>query len=309
MTSLDPFLHLTRSDWEQRPAVALPLTESDVASLSSTGDRIDLDEVRAVYGPLCALIHTSVEAARIRHELLTDFLGTSPQRVPFVIAVAGSVAVGKSTTARLLRELLSHWPATPRVDLVTTDGFLLPNSELTARHLMARKGFPESYNRRAFLDFMQAIKSGKRHLEVPLYDHLVYDITGETLMVDQPDILIIEGLNVLQPARASQAGDMEAVSDYFDLSIYVDADEADMRAWYVDRFLELKETAFTDPDSYFTKYQNLSTDEAIAVATTIWESVNLPNLVENIEPTRTRADVIYRKGGDHKMTDVYLRKP
>lgn len=305
----DPFHHLSRSAWEQRPSTPLPLTDDDVASLSSFGDPIDLAEVRAVYGPLCALIQTYVEAANVRHRAISQFLGTAPDKVPFVIAVAGSVAVGKSTTARLLRELLSHWPASPRVDLVTTDGFLFPNAELEDRQLLARKGFPESYDRRSFLEFMQAVKAGHPHLEVPLYDHLVYDITDQVQVVSSPDILIIEGLNVLQPARLSAGGEMEAVSDYFDLSIYVDADRADIKAWYIERFLALKDTAFAHPNSYFSKYQGLSTSEAIEVASTIWDAVNLPNLVDNIEPTKNRASVILKKGSDHRMTGVDLRKP
>lgn len=310
-TSLAPFIHLSRSQWSALASTTpLPLTNEDVARLSSLGDPIDLTEVDRIYRPLTALVHHYVRATQDRHRRISTFLGRSDQRVPFVIAIAGSVAAGKSTVARLLKELLSRWPSTPNVELVTTDGFLYPNDVLTKRDLMDRKGFPESYDRRAFLEFVQAIKAGIPTISAPLYDHVTYDIVpGKVQTVSSPDILIIEGLNVLQPARVGAAGDMEAVSDYFDMSIYVDADAGDIENWYINRFHTLKKTAFTDPLSYFARYATLTEDRADETARHIWRTVNLPNLLDNIEPTRTRATVILSKRADHRIESVYLRKP
>lgn len=303
-------MYLTRDEWVSLASTTpLPLTHTDVARLSALGDPIDLTEVDAIYRPLTALVHHYVRATHDRHLQISRFLDRKDKRVPFVIAVAGSVAVGKSTVARLLQELLRRWPSTPRVDLVTTDGFLLPNKELLERGIMDKKGFPESYDRRTFLEFMQAVKAGSPRVEAPMYDHVTYDIVpGITQQVASPDILIIEGLNVLQPARVGSHGMMEAVSDYFDMSIYVDADPADIETWYINRFLTLKNTAFTNPESYFNKYSELNEEQARQRAHEIWTNVNLPNLIENVQPTRTRATVILRKGSDHTMESVYVRK-
>ncbi|MEO8850181.1 MAG: type I pantothenate kinase, partial [Allobranchiibius sp.] len=244
------------------------------------------------------------------HRITGDFLGESPAKTPFVIGVAGSVAVGKSTTARLLKELLSRWPGTPEVELVTTDGFLYPNAELERRNLLQRKGFPESYNRRALLRFVAEVKSGKAEVRAPVYSHLTYDIVaGEHITVRRPDVLIIEGLNVLAPpSPLTGRGNNLALSDFFDFSVYVDAREEDIKGWYVDRFLALRATAFADPASYFHRYAALTDDEACTRAAHIWSDINGPNLRENILPTRSRATLVLTKGSDHSVRRVRLRK-
>jgi type I pantothenate kinase len=288
----------------------MTLDERDLTHLRGLGDRIDLQEVEQVYLPLSRLLTLYVRGAGRLHRVTTDFLGEKPDRVPFVIGVAGSVAVGKSTTARILRELLSHWPDTPVVDLVTTDGFLLPNAELERRDLLHRKGFPESYDRRALLRFVAAVKSGRDVVTAPVYSHLTYDIVpGEVVEVRRPNVLIVEGLNVLQPPRVDANGRAGlAVSDFFDFSVYVDAKTADVRQWYVDRFLRLRQTAFADPESYFHRYAALSDSEAVATAEGIWHEINQPNLVENIKPTRGRATLVLTKSSDHAVRHIRLRK-
>jgi type I pantothenate kinase len=256
------------------------------------------------------LLSFYVEATASLHGVTTDFLGESRDKVPFVIGVAGSVAVGKSTTSRVLRELLTRWPSTPNVALITTDGFLYPNAELERRGLMTRKGFPESYDRAALLQFLAEVKAGMPEVTAPVYSHLVYDIVpDEQVVVRHPDVLIVEGLNVLQspsPVRGTSAS--VAVSDYFDFSVYVDADVADIRRWYVERFLRLRETSFANPQSYFHRYAALSDDEARETALRIWRDINLVNLVENVEPTLSRATLVLTKGADHSVTSVRLRK-
>ncbi|WP_255491633.1 MULTISPECIES: type I pantothenate kinase [unclassified Actinotalea] len=306
-----PYVELDRAAWSRLSAsTPLPLTDGDVTRLRGLGDPIDLAEVDAVYRPLSRLLALYVNATTALHEASTTFLREAPGRTPYVIGVAGSVAVGKSTTARVLRELMARWPETPRVELVTTDGFLYPNHELERRGLMERKGFPESYDRRALLRFVAAVKAGRPEVRAPVYSHLSYDIVpGEHVVVRRPDVLIVEGLNVLQPARAVAAGGTSiAVSDFFDFSIYVDARTADVRRWYVDRFLSLRATAFADPESFFHRFASLTDEQAVARAEQIWDSINAPNLEQNILPTRGRATLVLRKGADHAVERVRLRK-
>lgn len=308
---MSPYVELDRSAWSRlRLNTPLRLTEHDLAQLAGLGEPIDLDEVVDVYLPLSRLIDLYVGATRGLHAASALFLGEPTVRTPFVIGVAGSVAVGKSTTSRILRELISHWPGTPDVDLVTTDGFLLPNSTLERRGLLQRKGFPESYDRRALLAFVSAVKSGQPEVSAPAYSHLTYDIVpGERTTVRRPDVLIVEGLNVLQPARPeSDGGRGMAVSDLFDLTVYVDAHTRDIRTWYIERFLQLRRTAFADPQSYFHRYADLSDGEAVETADRIWRTINEPNLVRNVLPTRARARLVLTKGGDHAVQKVRLRK-
>ncbi|BDA64870.1 pantothenate kinase [Actinomyces capricornis] len=307
-----PYIELDRHQWAAlASSTPLPLTQADVEKLRGLGDPTDLAEVDAVYRPLTALLEDYIAATRERARRTSGFLGVDEAPTPFIVAVAGSVAVGKSTTARLIAHLLRRFTATPRVDLVTTDGFLLPNAVLEERGLLARKGFPESYDRRALLDFVAAVKSGAPSVSAPVYSHTRYDILpGEQVTVRHPDVLVLEGLNVLQPApRGNRPGASTlAVSDFIDFSIYVDADPADIRRWYLDRFLTLKRTAFTDPRSYFRRYAALPDDIATVAASQVWESVNLVNLRENIAPTRGRATLVLRKDAEHRMSRVLLRK-
>ena len=308
-----PYVEISRQNWARlRDSNPLSLTAQDVERLSGLGENISLEEVEEVYLPLSRLLNFYAEGTQRLHHVTSDFLQERPAKVPFIIGVAGSVAVGKSTTARLLRELLRRWPNTPRVELITTDGFLYPNEELERRGIMDRKGFPESYDRRALVRFVAEVKGGKAEVAAPVYSHLVYNIVpDEKVLIHQPDILIVEGLNVLQPpvsAPGQRGRSTLTVSDFFDFSVYVDAREADIRRWYIDRFLSLRATAFADPESYFHRYADLSDDEAIARATQIWESINLPNLLENVQPTRNRATAILRKGTDHRVESVKLRK-
>ena len=306
-----PYVELDRAAWARLArSTESPLTADEIARLRGLGDQLDLREVLEVYLPLSRLLSMYVESAGQLHRAQEEFLDRPhPPRTPFVIGVAGSVAVGKSTTARVLQELLAHWPEHPRVSLVTTDGFLYPNAELERRGLLARKGFPESYDRKALLRFVIDIKSGRDEVEAPTYSHLVYDVTTEKVVVKHPDIVIVEGLNVLQPSRMREDGRTGlAVSDFFDFSVYVDAATGDIRTWYVDRFLRLRETAFRDPASYFARYGDLSSQEAVAEAERIWDAINGVNLLENVLPTRSRATLVLRKDADHSVRYVRLRK-
>ncbi len=306
-----PYLTLDRPHWAGL-AAARPdnLDDATLARLRGIGDPTDAAEVREVYLPLTDLLSLYIERTGDLFSASHRFLGLSGRRTPFVIGVAGSVAVGKSTVSRLLKELLSRLPSQPRVDLVTTDGFLYPNERLERLGLVERKGFPESYDRRRLVQFVMDVKSGAPEVSAPVYSHLVYDIVpDETITVCQPDVLIIEGLNVLQPARRRADGTTGlAVSDFFDFSVYVDAAHADIRNWYVTRFLKLRETAFRDPTSYFVRYGRLSEEEATTIAIDIWDRVNGPNLELNIRPTRGRATAILRKGPDHQVNWVRIRK-
>ncbi|MFF5989760.1 type I pantothenate kinase [Prauserella flavalba] len=303
---LSPYVELQRDQWrELRRSTPLPLTAGELVRLRGLGEQIDLTEVAEVYLPLSRMINLQVAARQRLYEATTTFLGedTRGTKVPFIIGVAGSVAVGKSTTARILRTLLARWPDHPRVDLVTTDGFLYPRAELVRRGIMHRKGFPESYDRRALLRFVTEVKSGADEVRAPVYSHLAYDILpGEEQVVRRPDILILEGLNVLQP------GPRLTVSDLFDFSIYVDAHTADIEQWYIERFLELRHTAFADPTSHFHHFASLPDDEARAEAKHLWKTINEPNLIENIRPTRPRATLVLRKDADHSINRVRLRK-
>jgi type I pantothenate kinase len=306
-----PYVELNRADWaelaEQTP---ITLDPSILERVRGLGDPTDMLDVREVYLPLTRLLSRYFLHTSELHRSTNDFLQLDVGRTPFVVAIAGSVAVGKSTTARLLRELLAGWPEHPRVALITTDGFLLPNAELERRGLMQRKGFPESYDRRALLRFVMAVKSGTDEVAAPVYDHLVYDIVpGAEVIVQRPDILILEGLNVLQPARVRSDGTTGlAVSDFFDFSVYVDSEPEDVRDWYVSRFLSLRETAFRDPRSYFTRYAELSPEQAVRQARHLWDTINGPNLTQNILPTRGRATAILRKDADHRVKWVRIRK-
>lgn len=307
----DRYLSFDREQWaELRAATPLTLSETDLESLRGINERIDLDEVAAVYLPLTRLLNLYVAATQNLHKASAAFLGTRAPKVPYVIGVAGSVAVGKSTFARILQALLARWPDHPTVELVTTDGFLYPNSLLESRGIMNRKGFPESYDTRRLLQFLREVKSGTAEAAAPVYSHVVYDIVpDETVIVHQPDILILEGLNVLQVGALTENTEVtEFVSDYFDFSIYVDAAENDIEEFYVQRFLTLCDTVFQNPDSFFQHYAHLSRPEAIETARHIWREINGKNLRENIEPTKHRAGLLLQKGRDHRITGVKLRR-
>lgn len=308
---LSPYRVFSRENWASlRADTPLTLTLEEIKNLSSINDRLDLDEVVEIYLPLSRLLSLYVAATQGLFKATQRFLSAGDGKVPYIIGVAGSVAVGKSTAARVLEKLLARWPNTPRVSLVTTDGFLLPNAELRRMGLMERKGFPESYDGQALLNFLARVKAGEAQVKAPLYSHLVYDvIPGEEVTIDRPDILIVEGLNVLQSARpAKDAKAIPFVSDFFDFSIYMDADEGMLRQWYVERFMTLRQTAFRKPESFFRRYADLDEEEALATANGLWDRINLPNLRENIVPTRPRASLILHKGQSHRIEEVALRK-
>ncbi|TYR31466.1 type I pantothenate kinase [Mesorhizobium microcysteis] len=308
-----PYRIFTAERWaEFRADTPLTLTEDEVRRLRSLNDPVDLDEIRRIYLSLSRLLSAHVEASQLLFQQRRVFFNADNEvkKTPFIIGIAGSVAVGKSTTARVLKELLQRWPSSPKVDLITTDGFLLPNDVLRRENLMERKGFPESYDVGALLRFLSAIKSGQPDVQAPLYSHMTYDVLpGAYVTIDRPDILIFEGINVLQPRQLPPDGKfVPFVSDFFDFSIYIDADETMIHQWYIDRFMRLRETAFKNPESFFHRYSQLSEEAARAIAEGLWSNINLKNLRENILPTRPRADLVLRKGADHLVEEVALRK-
>ena len=308
---LAPYHHFTKAQWSTlRDGQPMTLDAADIERLRTLSDPISLEEAEEVYLPLTRLLSYYVEAVQGLHNVSTRFLDTPDQKVPFIIGVAGSVAVGKSTTARILQALLQRWPSSPKVDLVTTDGFLHPNAVLAERGIMERKGFPESYDRPRFVQFLADIKSGKANVQAPVYSHLVYDVVpGSEVTIDRPDILIVEGLNILQPGELPKDGaPILFASDFMDFSVYIDADNDDLETWFMERFFRLRETAFKDPTSFFRRFAEMSREEAGEFGRTVWRNINLPNLVENVLPTRGRADLILKKGKSHLIETVQLRR-
>ena len=305
-----PYRHFSASAWGKlRDDTPLPLTEEEVVGLRGRGETVSIAEVEQIYLPLSRLLNLYAEGVQTLHGATNAFLGNT-QKVPYIIGVAGSVAVGKSTTSRILKELLARWPNHPKVELVTTDGFLHPNKTLEERGLADRKGFPESFDLAGLRKFLTNVKSGEKGLQAPIYSHIIYDVVPDQyLEVDQPDILIVEGLNVLQPARQDDASEgIPFVSDFFDFSIFIDAEPAVIEEWYVERFLGLRQTAFSQPDAYFSRYADLDDVDADRVAREIWKLINLRNLEENILPTRWRSDLVLHKSADHTIDQVFLRK-
>lgn len=308
---LSPYRTFHRSEWaELRADTPMTLTQGEIATLRSLHDRLDIVEIEDIYLPMSRLLSMYVAATQGLFHAEQRFLATEDAKTPYVIGVAGSVAVGKSTTSRVLQALLTRWPNTPKVDLITTDGFLFPNAVLERDGLMEKKGFPESYDLQGLIRFLTDIKAGRRPVHAPVYSHLIYDIVPDRIIkIDRPDILIVEGLNVLQAGRAPKEGKaIPFVSDFFDFSIYLDADEDVLEQWYVDRFVTLRRTSFRDPLSYFHRYAKTDEAEAREIASSIWTSINLVNLRENIVPTRQRADLILKKCADHTVDEVALRK-
>ena len=303
---VERYLRFDRGNWaELRAQTPLTLHEKDLEALRGINDRIDLEEVVAIYLPLTRLLNLYVSATQNLHRVAATFLGTISPKMPYVIGIAGSVAVGKSTSARILQALLTRWPEHPRVELITTDGFLYPNAVLESRRIMNRKGFPESYDTKRLVQFLREIKAGVPDVSAPVYSHVEYDIVkGDSQVVHQPDILIVEGLNVLQVGSDA----LEFVSDYFDFSIYIDAVESDIEHWYIERFLALRKTVFSNPASFFTHFAHLTDEQAIEVARGIWREINGKNLSDNIAPTRARASLVMQKDANHRVTEVHLRK-